>query len=460
MYKLPGIKRISAFCVAVALIFGTIGITKPDNNVITKATPENSAYAEELEELSDRQKELEKKIADANDSIKGQQEKLNAVAEQMSVISQKIQTTEEYAKQIEDEMCLIDEEMRATQVNLTDKEEAITENVNGFMKRLRAMYINGTESYTSIIADSADFFDILMRTELIKRVAEHDNDTITQLLDEKKEIDEEKVKLEKQSDELKKKSKEYAEKQASLSDEYVKLLDLQTTYGDSISQLESDKGQYQAEIDAVISQYSDLTTQTEAKTTTKKKETKPSSTTSKKTTTNKDDKPVSTTSKKETTTTKKEETKPESTTSKTTTTTKAPAVTPPSSSGSAYETKINILMSTAKSMVGGSYVWGGTSPNATDCSGLTMQCYAKIGISLPHKASLQANYGTAVSYSNMKKGDLIFFGGSSYSSIYHVAIYIGDGKMIHAENTYTGIVMSYVSSFAKYNNITCIKRLI
>ena len=365
-----------------------------------------------------------------------------------------------YFKQIEDEMCLIDEEMRATQVNLTDKEEAITENVNGFMKRLRAMYINGTESYTSIIADSADFFDILMRTELIKRVAEHDNDTITQLLDEKKEIDEEKVKLEKQSDELKKKSKEYAEKQASLSDEYVKLLDLQTTYGDSISQLESDKSQYQAEIDAVISQYSDLTTQTEAKTTTKKKETKPSSTTSKKTTTNKDDKPVSTTSKKETTTTKKEETKPESTTSKTTTTTKAPAVTPPSSSGSAYETKINILMSTAKSMVGGSYVWGGTSPNATDCSGLTMQCYAKIGISLPHKASLQANYGTAVSYSNMKKGDLIFFGGSSYSSIYHVAIYIGDGKMIHAENTYTGIVMSYVSSFAKYNNITCIKRLI
>ena len=117
-------------------------------------------------------------------------------------------------------------------------------------------------------------------------------------------------------------------------------------------------------------------------------------------------------------------------------------------------------MTTAKSMVGGSYVWGGTSPNATDCSGLTMQCYAKIGINLPHLASAQANYGTTVSYSNMKKGDLIFFGGSSYSSIYHVAIYIGDGMMIHAENSNTGIVISYVSTFAQYNNITCIKRLI
>ena len=456
MYILPRIKRASAFCVAVALIFGTIGLAKSNNAVITNATPNNSEYAQELEELSERQKELEEKIADANDSIKGQQEKLNAVAEQMGIISQKIQTTEEYAKQIEDEMCLIDEEMRATQVNLTEKEEDITENVNDFMKRIRAMYINGTDSYTSIIANSADFFDILMRTELIKRVAEHDNDTITQLLDEKKEIDAEKGKLEKQSEELKDKSKEYAEKQASLSDEYVKLLELQTTYGDSISQLESDKSQYQAEIDTVISQYSNLTTQTEATTTTKK-------TTSKKTTTSKKDtEPSTTTSKKETTTTSKKEDKPSSTTTKTTTTTttKAPVVTPPENSGSAYDTKINILMSTAKSMVGGSYVWGGTRPTATDCSGLTMQCYAKIGISLPHKASLQANYGTAVSYSNMKKGDLIFFGGSSYSSIYHVAIYIGDGKMIHAENTYTGIVMSYVSSFAKYNNITCIKRLI
>ena len=111
-------------------------------------------------------------------------------------------------------------------------------------------------------------------------------------------------------------------------------------------------------------------------------------------------------------------------------------------------------------MVGGRYVFGGSSFGATDCSGLVMLSYAQIGISLPHKASSQAGYGTSVSYDNMKPGDLIFFGGSSYSSIYHVAMYIGDGRMVHAENENTGIVISNVASFSKYNNITCIKRLI
>lgn len=479
MYILPRIKKLAAFSLAIMLTLGAFGITKNENSVTTSAAEEQSQYAQELEVLSDKQKALEKKIADANYSIKGQQEKLNNVAEQMNVITQKIKTSEKYSTEIEDEMCLLDEQMRETQFLLSEKEEAIKTNVNEFMKRVRAMYVNGTDSYTSIIANSADFYDVLMRTELIKRVAQHDNDTITQLLKEKESIDAEKSKLEKQSEKLKSKSKEYAKQQKTLSEEYTNLLELQNTYGDSISQLESDKSKYQAEINQVISKYSNLTTQaeTEAQTsqaasTTKKAEKttttkKTSEDTTEKTTTQKADN--GTTTKKQNvstttannnteTTTQRETVKTTTakTTTKATTTTQAPVI----DNGSDYDTKIDILMSTAKSMVGGSYVWGGTSPNATDCSGLTMQCYAKIGISLPHKASSQANYGTSVSYSNMKKGDLIFFGGSTYSSIYHVAIYIGDGKMIHAENSNTGIVMSYVSSFSKYNNITCIKRLI
>ena len=486
MYILPKIKKLAAISLAIILTLGAFGFSENKNLVTTSATQEQSEYAQQLEDLSEQQKSLEKKIAAANDSIEGEQKKLDAVVEQMNVISQKIKTAEKYSAEIEDEMCLLDEQMRETQYNLASKEEDIKTNVNGFMKRIRAMYISGTDSYTSIIADSADFYDILMRTELIKSVAKHDNDVINELTEQKNNIDAEKTKLEEQSDKLKTKSQEYANQQKTLSDEYTKLLDLQSTYGDSISQLESDKSKYQAEINQVIEQYSDLATQTtkqetqttaaatekaEKTTTAKKFSDGEKKTTTQKQSGNNNSKTETTTTKKTTEATKKETTSvkteaPAATTPKQTTTsnqtTKAPVTTaaPSTDSSSSYDTKIEILMSTAKSMVGGSYVWGGTSPNATDCSGLTMQCYAKIGISLPHKASAQANYGTSVSYDNMKKGDLIFFGGSSYSSIYHVAIYIGDGKMIHAENTYTGIVMSYVSSFAKYNNITCIKRLI
>ena len=107
-------------------------------------------------------------------------------------------------------------------------------------------------------------------------------------------------------------------------------------------------------------------------------------------------------------------------------------------------------------MVGGSYVWGAASQYAADCSGLTMYCYSKIGISLPHNAAAQSSYGRAVSYADMQPGDLIFFGNPAY----HVALYVGDGMMIHAENSNTGIVYSYVDSFALYNPISAIRRIV
>ena len=89
----------------------------------------------------------------------------------------------------------------------------------------------------------------------------------------------------------------------------------------------------------------------------------------------------------------------------------------------------------------GAYVWGGSNYRATDCSGLMMLSYAQIGISLPHLASSQAYYGTDVAYNDMQPGDMIFFGYGSYSSIFHVGMYIGDGMMVEAQCEETGIVI-------------------
>ena len=461
MYILPRIKKFSACSLAILLTFGSFGFTRNESLITTHADKEQSQYSQKLDDLSKKQRELEKKIANADDNIKGHQEKLENVSKQMKVISDKIKSSEKYASQIEDEMCKIDDKMRETEYNLSNKEDEIKGNVNDFMKRVRAMYVNGSNSYTSIIASSDDFYDILMRTELIKKVAEHDNDTIKALIKQKKDIDKTKNDLEKQSESLKKKSKEYSEQQKNLSAEYDKLVEMKSEYGESLSTLESDKNSYQDEVDQVLNDYKDVAEQaarstSTTKVTTTKSTTKKATKSTKKTTTTK----RNTTTKTNIQTTKKQTT-PKPTTTPKKTTVNTPQTKPPISSGNEpNSSKANILVNTARSMVGAAYVWGSATPYATDCSGLTMQCYAKIGISLPHKASAQANYGTAVSYSNMQKGDLIFFGGDSYSSIYHVAIYVGDGKMIHAENTNTGVVISYVSSFSKYNHITCIKRLI
>ncbi|MBR1562607.1 MAG: C40 family peptidase, partial [Ruminococcus sp.] len=136
----------------------------------------------------------------------------------------------------------------------------------------------------------------------------------------------------------------------------------------------------------------------------------------------------------------------------------APAPTPAPSGDSS---KINTVLAYAKSNVGGSYVWGGASFKACDCSGLVMLSFAQVGINLPHYAASQAEYGTTVSYNNIQPGDVVFFGGTNYSSIYHVGIYIGDGLMVHAQNSATGIVISNLANFSYWGNpITVIKRLI
>ena len=99
------------------------------------------------------------------------------------------------------------------------------------------------------------------------------------------------------------------------------------------------------------------------------------------------------------------------------------------------------VVSYALQFVGNRYVWGGTSlEKGVDCSGFTMRILGKYGISLPHSSRAQPSYGTKISASEAKPGDLFFYG--SGSSISHVGIYIGNGQIVHASNARTGIKIS------------------
>lgn len=96
----------------------------------------------------------------------------------------------------------------------------------------------------------------------------------------------------------------------------------------------------------------------------------------------------------------------------------------------------------ALQFVGNRYVWGGTSlTKGVDCSGFTMQVMAKYGVYLSHSSAAQANEGTKISESELKPGDLIFYGRGG-RSIGHVAIYIGGGQIVHASNKRDGIKIS------------------
>lgn len=104
----------------------------------------------------------------------------------------------------------------------------------------------------------------------------------------------------------------------------------------------------------------------------------------------------------------------------------------------------------ARQFVGNPYVYGGTSlTNGADCSGFVMSVYANFGVSLPHSSAADRNVGAAVNgLENAQPGDIICYSG-------HVGIYAGDGRIVHASTSKTGII----ESSATYRSILSIRRI-
>jgi cell wall-associated NlpC family hydrolase len=107
-----------------------------------------------------------------------------------------------------------------------------------------------------------------------------------------------------------------------------------------------------------------------------------------------------------------------------------------------------VAVSTALAQVGKPYVWGASGPGSFDCSGLTSYAYAAAGIALPHSSSAQSRMGTPVSRDALQPGDLIFF----YSPVSHVAMYIGNGQMVHASTSGTPVQVVDLASMPDYNS--------
>ncbi len=108
-------------------------------------------------------------------------------------------------------------------------------------------------------------------------------------------------------------------------------------------------------------------------------------------------------------------------------------------------TKANEVIAYAKTLLGKPYVWGAQGPKSFDCSGFTYYVFKnKAGIVLPRTSSAQSKYGTYVSKSNLKAGDLVFFdtNGANDGNVSHVGMYIGNGQMIHASYGQKKIVIA------------------
>lgn len=125
--------------------------------------------------------------------------------------------------------------------------------------------------------------------------------------------------------------------------------------------------------------------------------------------------------------------------------------TAPATNTSSQSSGGNSVVDFATQYVGNPYVWGGTSlTDGADCSGFVQSVYSNFGVSLPRTSYDQMTVGQEVSYENAQPGDLICYGG-------HIAIYMGNGQIVHAANEDQGII---ISDNAAYDTILSVRRVI
>lgn len=466
MYK---IKAAIAAALAVIICCMTIvdNTDRYKNAAATEIEEQISEYEQKLQEIEQKENELNNQLANTADSIENEQERQKILDEQIQNTYDKIAAMQAYISDLEVEIADLDTQIRNVEDSIEKRQVEIDKGIEDFGKRLRAMYISGEEGYAGVILDSRDFYDTLMRVELVKRVAGYDNEIIENLIDLKKQQEAEKEALEIKQSEITDTMHEYSSELSDLQEEKDNLQTLYEESTKSLEELEQWQNEYlaqQQQLNADKNDVSDTLSDLEQQKLEEERQAEferqqqllleqmeqerleQEQNNSNSDLANEGVNDVDDDSQ----TGGSQENNDEDNSSGNVNT----------SAGETYSGSLDPVLDMARSMVGGSYVWGAATPTASDCSGLTMQCYAKIGISLPHKASMQASYGRSVNYSEMKPGDLIFYGGTSYSSIYHVAIYVGNGMIIHAESTRTGIVISNSDTVAKYNHITVIKRLV
>ena len=175
----------------------------PNPSTALDVTP----YASRLREIGEAQKELDEQIQAAEKGLADEEELRKAVMEKLGMIKAKTGVLNAYMTRLE--ISIKDNEKA-----ISDKQAEIDDSIERFKRRLRALYIaGGEESYLNVLLSSSDFFDVLMRVELVKRVAEHDDRFISQLKENKQELEKLKTELSARKSDYNKQKNELAAQQ-------------------------------------------------------------------------------------------------------------------------------------------------------------------------------------------------------------------------------------------------------
>jgi murein DD-endopeptidase MepM/ murein hydrolase activator NlpD len=250
MFKLKYLKRILAFVTCSVISVSALTYNVPYTKLFTSAKT-TSELAAEKSANSAKIAELQKQLDAYNSSA--QQE-----SEYQSVLSEKMSTQQENLEIINEELESLSTEIEEKEKSISEIEDKmelqeadISDGMDAFKERLRAIYIVGNDSLASALVGSTDFYDLLSKYELISRVANYDNNLVNELKDELNEYAKTRKELETEKNELNVQKTEKDERKQEMQEA---LDELSEDYQNSQEKIESDKlaaNSVQSDIDSL-----------------------------------------------------------------------------------------------------------------------------------------------------------------------------------------------------------------
>ena len=387
----------------------------------------HTAYATSVSDLQKQRqaKENEKKgtqgqLDSLNDQINDLSGEKEDVEAQISGLTSQIAEIMASVSLLEDEIADTEEQIKQAQKDYDAAKEKEDAQYRAMKKRIQYLYEKGETSYIELLMAAKSWSDMLNKAEYVQEIYTYDRNMLDDYAATVKQVAALKESLEEQKSELQAAEYELEQEKASLQESLDEQKAIAADYDVQLAKAKQEAAAYKAKIKQQNAEIQKLASAEQAK----KAE---------------------------------EEAKRKAAEQKNNSSSQNSSGTAPPSAGGSKTVPPKMGSGTGSDIaqyacqfVGNPYVPGGTSlTNGADCSGFTQSVYRVYGYSLPRNSSSQRSAGREVSYEEAQPGDLICYAG-------HVAIYLGNGRIVHASSVKTGIKYGY----ATYKPILSVRRIV